>query len=276
MRSPKLQPTSEFDILQDFDYLAPRDIKESEAREHLRRYFDEHREEVFFSRQIEVQNEDVYFHWITNRAIRELIEEGTIRSEVRMLRNGGSIKLLWHRGYRFYRRSASRLVSLVEEYADPNVGGELGLRGEWMILEGFARCQFVMRARHAREFGLKTWTRSEHNLDFIFERDSVAYGVEVKNTLGYLDRSEFETKIDLCGFLGVRPVFAARMLPRTWIHELNQIGGFALILKYQLYPWSHRELAKRVSKELGLPVDTPRALADGTMARFVKWHAKNF
>ena len=94
MRSPKLLPVSDFDILQDFDYLAPHDIKESEAREHLRRYFDEHREEVFFSGQIEVQNEDVYFHWITNRAIRELIDEGTIRSEVRMLRKRRKHKVI--------------------------------------------------------------------------------------------------------------------------------------------------------------------------------------
>lgn len=271
MRSDTFSAFEDFD---NYENVPPSDLKESQVREHLRRFFDEHRFEVFFSRQIEVQNEDVYFHWITNRAIRDLIDEGVVRSEFRKLRGGGSIKLLWHKGYRFYKRSAIKLISLVEEYADPNVGGELGLRGEWMILEGFARCQFVMRARHAREFDGKIWTGSEHNLDFIFEKDSVAYGVEVKNALGYMEREEFETKIELCKALDVVPVFAVRMLARTWIHELNQIGGFALILKYQFYPWSHRELAKRVAKELNLPVDSPRALAEGTMVRFMKWHEK--
>jgi hypothetical protein len=62
------------------------------------------------------------------------------------------------------------------------------------------------------------------------------------------------------------------MIPKSWINELVKAGGFALILKYQLYPWSHRELAKRVANELNLPVDAPRALADGTMARFLRWH----
>ncbi len=51
-------------------------------------------------------------------------------------------------------------------------------------------------------------------------------------------------------------------------------GGFALILKYQLYPWTHRELAKRVNQALNLPVDAPRFLAEGTMNRFLKWHGK--
>jgi hypothetical protein len=48
-----------------------------------------------------------------------------------------------------------------------------------------------------------------------------------------------------------------------------------MILKYQLYPWTHVDLAKRVASELGLPVDAPRALSDGTMDRFMNWHEKS-
>ncbi len=160
------------------------------------------------------------------------------------------------------------------EYADPNIGAALGLHGESMVLEGFARSEFVMRGRNTQGYGERRWRESEHNLDFFFERDSVVYGVEVKNTLGYMDYEEFQTKVRLCKFLGVRPVFTVRMLPRTWIKELVDSGGYAMILKYQLYPW-HRELAKRVARELGLPLDAPRALEEGTMARFLRWHAKN-
>ena len=99
-----------------------------------------------------------------------------------------------------------------------------------------------------------------------------AYGVEVKNTLTYIDREEFDIKIRMCKHLGITPMFVARMLPRTWIHDLNQVGGFALIFKWQLYPLSHKELADRVKSELGIRVDAPRALADGTMKRFTDWH----
>jgi hypothetical protein len=165
-------------------------------------------------------------------------------------------------------------VDLVEEYADPNIGGAVGLHGESMVLEGFARCEFVMRGRNTREFGGRVWTETGHNLDFIFQKDGQAYGVEVKNTLGYMEYEEFQAKIRLCRFLGIRPVFAVRMVPKTWINEVVTAGGFALIMKYQLYPWSHKGLAKRVSEELGLPVDAPRALSDGTMRRFLDWHVK--
>ncbi|MGA2176404.1 MAG: hypothetical protein ABSH38_15620 [Verrucomicrobiota bacterium] len=211
---------------------------------------------------------------MTNRAIRDLEASGKIVSEWRQLKTGGPIKLLWNKSYRYYRRSAAELVKLVEEYSDPNIGGALGRHGELMVLEGFAKNRFVMAGQSTREFGGKKWTQTDHNLDFIFERDGCAYGVEVKNMLGYMVHEEFKVKIQLCKALGIVPVFVARMLPKVWVYELLGHGGFALILKHQLYPLAHKDLAKRVAAELGLPVDAPQRLADGTMARFVAWHRK--
>jgi len=251
----------------------PPDPMQHQARARVEKFIDEHPEQVFFSRQIEILHEGDFFHWVTNRAIRDL-EGGKILSEWRQLKTGGSIKLLWHKSFRYYKRGAAELVKLVEEYADPNIGSALGLHGESMVLEGFALKEFVTKGRNTNQFRGKQWTRTDHNLDFIFERDASAYGVEVKNMLGYMDHDEFKLKIELCRELEIVPVFVARMLPKVWVNELWRQGGFALILKWQLYPHGHKELAKRVHKELGLPVDSPRALADGTMARFVDWHTK--
>lgn len=223
---------------------------------------------------MEIRLEDRYFHWLTNRAIRELVAEGLVSDEVRPLRSGGQIHLVWHRSNRYYKRSASRVVRLVEEYADPNVGGAVGLHGEAMVLEGFARSEFVMRGRNTNARQGREWVKTGHDLDFIFEKDQAVYGVEVKNTLGYMDYEELQTKLEMCEFLGIKPVVVARMLPKSWIKEVIDRGGFALILKYQLYPWSHKDLASRVARGLGLPVDAPRALAEGTMRRFLGWHRK--
>jgi len=185
---------------QDFN-AEPNDPIETEAREFLRDFFDRNPQRVYFSRQLEVQNEQRYFHWITNRAVRDLEAEGAILTERRKLDSGGTVKLVWHRKFRYYKREATKVIDLVNQYSDPNIGAALGLR-----------------------------------------------------------------------YLGVRPVIAARMLPKTWINDLIVAGGFALVFKYQLYPWSHRELARTVSRELGLPVDSPRSLSDGTIGRFLRWH----
>jgi hypothetical protein len=251
---------------------AGEDSYEQDVREKLIELFERNRKKVFFSRQLEVRLEDDYFHWITNRAIRALIADGLVKEETRPLRSAGEIHLLWHPSFRYYKREAAKLVKLVEEYSHPNIAGAIGLHGESMVLEGFARHEFVMKGRNTQSYGCKDWTKSGHNLDFIFVRDDIAYGVEVKNTLGYMEQEELRTKIEMCRWLDIRPVFVARMLPRTWINEVIQSGGFALILKYQLYPWTHKDIATRVSKSLGLPVDAPKALAEGTMRRFLRWH----
>ena len=246
-----------------------------DALEGLAGFLERNRQAVFFFRQLEVIHEDHWFHWVTNRAIRDLIADGLARTEQRQLANGSPIHLVWHRSYRYYRRDASRLVELVNEYAAPNIGAALGLQGELLVLEGIARHEFVMRGRNTRQAGGRVWTRSEHDLDFVFEADGIGYGVEVKNTLGYMDHDELQIKSELCQHLGLRPLFVARMLPRSWIHEVNLAGGFALVLKYQLYPWAHRDLAKRVRTELLLPVDSPRALEQGTTERFLRWHREH-
>jgi hypothetical protein len=246
----------------------------ADVREALLEHFETHRERVFYTRQLEILFEDQFFHWITARGIRELVESGLVVFQKRQLGGGTEIHLSWHKHYRYYKRAANKVVELVQQFSHPNVTAYLGLQGEMLVLEAFARNQFLLRGRDAKEFEGRQWTESDHDIDFVFERDGVPYGIEVKNMLGYMDQKEFDLKIRLCRKLGVRPVFAARMLPKSWIHELNQQGGYAMIMKYQLYPWTHMDLVKRVRAELGLPVDAPRALLQGTRDRFIAWHGR--
>jgi hypothetical protein len=44
-----------------------------------------------------------------------------------------------------------------------------------------------------------------------------------------------------------------------------------MIMGYQFYPWTHKEIADQIREELGLPVDTPKRIEQGTMQRFEKW-----
>ncbi len=252
----------------------PPDPQEEDALAALRELFDQQRERVFYSRQLEVQHERRWFHWVTHRALQRLGDEGLIKVDIRRLKTAGEVHLMWHRSYRYPRRQADRVVQLIEEYSRPQVARAIGRQGEMLVLEGFMRRQFVLRERDARSYGGRSWAETHHDLDFVIERDAIAYGVEVKNMLGYMEYEELVTKTRMCLFLGLRPIFAARMLPKTWANEVIRAGGYAMILGYQLYPWLAEELAERVRKELELPVDSPRALYDGTMDRFERWHIK--
>ena len=148
------------------------------------------------------------------------------------------------------------------------------MQGEHLVLAAFARCQYVLVGEETSEYGGKKWEVSGHDLDFVFEKGGIGYGVEVKNTLGYLDVIEFVTKIRMCLYLGLKPVFAVRYIPKTWIEALIEVGGYAMIMGHQFYPWTHADLAREIRENLSLPVDTPRRIEAGTMQRFENWAAK--
>jgi hypothetical protein len=247
------------------------DSEEAKARARLLAHFEDHPEAVFYSRQLEVLFEREYFHWVTNPALRRLVEEGRILSEARALDLGSEIKLLWNRKYRFYKRAASEVFDLVNRYSSAASDGTLGLQGEHLVLAAFARQRYVLTGEATKQHEGKEWGKTEHNLDFIFEKNGVSYGIEVKNTLRYLDLDEFVTKVRLCLNLGLKPVFAVRALPRTWIDALFHAGGYAMIMQYQFYPWTHADLAQEIRRKLGLPVDTPKKIEAGTMQRFENW-----
>ena len=89
----------------------PPDAAYERAVEELRRFIEARREVVFFARQLEVLHERQFFHWITNRAVRHLLDLGEVRGERRDLRTGGTIHLIWHRSFRYYRRLTARVVA---------------------------------------------------------------------------------------------------------------------------------------------------------------------
>src|SRR5262249_42753623 len=114
----------------------------------------------------------------------------------------------------------------------------------------------------------------DHDLDRVFVRDGIPYGVEIKNTLDYIERQELELKIQLCQTLELRPLFIVRMAPASYIERVRLAGGFTLIFKNQLYPQGSEAFAVRIREELGLPVGCPAAIETGTIQRFLVWHQK--
>jgi hypothetical protein len=61
--SVALSEYDDFDLERRAEEERPPDPRETDAIEDLSTFFREHREEIFFSRQMEVQNEKKYFHW---------------------------------------------------------------------------------------------------------------------------------------------------------------------------------------------------------------------
>jgi hypothetical protein len=135
-----------------------------------------------------------------------------------------------------------------------------------------ARTGFRIIASKVREVEGMRWTKSNHDLDRLIMRDGVRYGVEIKNQLGYIEQTEFQTKLEMCRHLLVRPMFIARMMPKNHNIQVIRAGGFVLLLKNQHYPLMADDLAKRVRDSLNLPALSISELPDTTLRRFENWH----
>ena len=77
-------------------------------------------------------------------------------------------------------------------------------------------------------------------------------GVEVKNTLGIMDPSEIDTKIDICEHLGIVPVFAVRW-NKPYIECIRCQGGFSWLFKTQIFPFGYERLTRDLFKKLSVP-----------------------
>lgn len=206
-------------------------------------------------------------------ALNELVADGRINSEKRELERETHIRFFWSRGNRYWKRRANRVAAIVREFSRPELG--LGDHAEMMIDAGLSGGGFVVAARgKVRAYRERVWRETGHDLDRIYVRDGVAYGAEIKNTLSYIEKTELETKLKMCDFLEVRPLFVMRTAPKNYMNAIWRRGGFGLLVGVHLYPFGHDDLVKRVRGELGLPVECPRAFPEGHVERFVRWHEK--
>jgi hypothetical protein len=192
---------------------------------------------VFYSRQLEVWLERKFFHWITNKALRVLIARRELVVEEVPLGEKTRIRFVFRRGLRYRRRAIGRSAVLIRRYSDHTFTAACGEQADMLFLNAFARNGFRCLGEDVNDFQGRKWTQSEHNLDFIIEKEGVVYGAEVKNTLDYIDREELRTKVAICEHLGVRPLMIMRAAPKTYVHEdVIQHGGLRHALRHSDLP----------------------------------------
>ncbi len=252
----------------------PRDSFVDLAKADLKEFFSRESESVFYQRQLQVMFEGKYFHWITVRALSELVQEGILATEVMPLPQIGRIAFYRPVGYRYWKRDADEVVKLVSRFSESSFTYALGAHGETMFDAALPTVGFMPKGRKVRSFGAAEWRETKHDLDRVFERDSIAYGTEIKNTLSYIERDEMEIKVRMCKDLGLRPLFIVRYAPKSYVNFVREEGGFTLIFKYQLYPFGQKAFADEVQARLRLPTDSPARIEDGTVKRLLDWHLK--
>lgn len=246
-----------------------------QAQQEIRDLYENNRESVFYIRQLQVKLEKKYYHWITNNAIIGIYKIGYLKDLRIPKAKGTSTRFFIHKSNRYARRTINRIEKIIEEYSQDHITRSCGHRAEDLFCKALAMHGFIPMATKVREYNGKSWERTGHDLDFVFEKDGIKYGCEIKNTLGYIEKEELGIKLEMCAYLGLKPLFIIRYAPKTYINMIiHGYGGYAMIFETQIYELSQEKLVQKLKGTLGLPVICSKAVPEGIIERFNKWHRR--
>jgi len=209
-----------------------------EVQKEIRNLYDEDKESVYYIRQLQVKFEKKYFHWITNNAMTGLLKLGYLTDFRYAREKGTSTRYFIHKSNRYAKRKIAAIENLVEEYSQDVITRSCGHRAEDLFCNALALRGFIPRNKKVKEWNGIKWSKTGHDLDFVFEKNGIAYGCEIKNTLGYIQKEELEIKLEMCETLGLKPLFIMRYSPKTYNKMIIDKGGFALLFESQIYELS--------------------------------------
>jgi hypothetical protein len=246
-----------------------------EVQHEIKSIYEQDKEAVYYIRQLQVKFEEKYFHWITNNALTGLLKMGYLTDYRFDRERGTSTRYFLHKSNRYPKRKIMTIEKLVEEYSQDIITRSCGHRAEDLFCMALALKGFVPKERKVKEWNGIKWEASGHDLDFVFEKNGIAYGCEIKNTLGYIQKEELEIKLEMCKHLKLRPLFIMRYSPKSYNKMIIDTGGFVLLFKSQIYELSQENLVQKLKTELGMPADCPKAIPDGIIQRFINWHERH-
>jgi len=245
------------------------------AQKSLCSLFNKDTKEVFYMKQLQVKFEKEYFHWVTRNAVVGLLKSGYLQQiNLSISASGNTLHLHFfaHRSNRYPKRPANSVAKVVQEYSQDHIMTSCGNRAEILFAEALAGRGFTIDGKKVIEYNGKKWTKTKNDLDYIFKKDNIAYGCEIKNKLEYIDKKELEIKLKMCEYFNIRPFFIMRFSPKTYNKLIADAGGYALLFVAQIYDLSQKALVEKIRDVLGYEVDCPRAIPSGIIDRFEKWH----
>jgi len=209
----------------------------------------------YHKKQIEVLFESKYQHWVTDRAISVLIQEGFLRERIIQLPTI-ELNFVYRYNLRNIARAMRKRAQIVRRYSDPSISKGTGDQAEFWCLYLLRSNLFNIVGRNTKEYDGTIWTKTGHDLDFIVEKDGIVYGIEVKNWFPYLDDDLFDIKLEICAHFGIRPLFFFRMASYDQIEKADNQGGRILIFKSKIFPPGNEQLVRNIWNMMRLPVST--------------------
>ncbi len=231
----------------------------------------------YYLTQIQTIYEDNLSDDVVYQALTQLEEEGKLR---RRKARTQTQTVCFYYNSKLDKSDSNHLLNthikstckLIDKYSNHKMCTLYGEHLEQLVQSELKIQGFKIKGEHTKEYQNKKWTKTENTLDIIARHCSgkLTIGVEVKNTLSVLDKSEVEKKLEICNFLGITPVFATRWL-KPYEQLVNQRKGFSWTFKEQLYPLNYEALSIKISERLQLPVRARDDLPKESVQNFHNW-----
>jgi hypothetical protein len=91
------------------------------AKDALTELFRGNPNRAYFLKQLEVKLERIHSHWVTARAMNDPIRGRFLRFEEVPLSKETSVKFVFRKGRRYYKREVERLTGVVRWYSRPEI-----------------------------------------------------------------------------------------------------------------------------------------------------------
>ena len=227
-------------------------------------------EDIYHKKQIQVlfERRD-YWHWVTDRAITTLLEEGFLKE----VRTDNTIFVM-RSDVRYYKQKIKERMKLISRYSDPYISRGYGVYAEDLFRMTLEIEGFHTLSKNTNEYDNSIWVETDHNLDFIIEKEEIVYGAEVKNTLDYMEKEEFNIKLEMCEYFGIIPLWILRNAPGLQFMAMKLRGGFIMRFGTQFYPPGFRSLVRDIWNIMRLPVNVWRSIPEKIINVFLNFHSQ--
>lgn len=228
----------------------------------------------FHKRSLQVLFEEDYPHDITLKAVQALVQEGFLKQRTVPI-DSIEAHFLHRYNVRYIIRLTKQPADLIRQYSDYRISKATGDYAEMLFGFMFRLNGFKVVARNVSEYDGTKWIKTQkYDLDFIIEKDSITYGVEIKNTFDYMPPDEFQAKLDVCQRFGIVPLFPLRCPSDRQFEIMRDVGGLALKFKTRIFPPGQEQLVHEIWGFMRLPVFVWKEIPQGIEKRFIDFHNK--
>lgn len=248
-----------------------------EAKSAILQLFQSQYLEVAYDRELRYRLENQFPHDVVGKALSKLANsKQVVKTGIPGRRGIADLPI------QFYRLPGSdyeQILPAMRKKLDlstfiTGVANEMGRHAESAWWRAFKRNNWVVYpASEGIPLGINEHrnrrSSTDHDIDFIAEKDGIEYGVEIKNGLNYPD--DLYWKFTVAVELGTIPMIIARWLNPGQVPLIRNLGGAGPILyKDAIYSTTYSVLIAEVKQTLGTPIQARNEVDEDYFARKIE------